>query len=398
LGTAGDLCSGSGSGGGEFYGEEALFRGFLSLECDTGPEFLNGDRGVQLLLSRSDNSLSGRIWGVPAVESVALTGSIDEDERAHFEPLNLAWGGFYDWVDGLTLVGPTLDAEQLTATASGTLSGSGGGDVIEECEAAGMLRVERDRTPPVVVVSPDAEVSAFTQLELSFDEPVSPDVEISVSSGSVPVNVLLEPDSVVEELVQNIRIEPYAAWPSGELVIQVEGAKDAGGNAAAPLTFTLEVPPPVSATENPSFEASGDTTEPWLGCSVAPLVEYYDYILDLSMEVLPSDGAQLAICSAIGLALQAFVVPPEGATRLLVDAGVYGPEEDPLQLTWTCGEEQMELALLEPDDDRTPRLRTYAIDLEPGAENCWLRLIHNGVTDEIGGPLGAAFIDHLRFE
>jgi hypothetical protein len=399
LGTAGDLCSGIDIGG-EFDEEDALYRGTLSLECDMGLEFLNGDRGVQLILSRSGSRLSGRIWGVPAMTPVQLTGSIDDDGRVRFEPLRLEWSGSYDWVDPLTIVEPMLDGERLTATASATLSGSGGNDVIETCEAMGTLSLQRDRTPPIAFSSPETEVSAFTPIELTFDEPVSRELLLTVSSGSLEPDVLQEPLFVGEDMLQGIRIQPTRAWPSGELVVQVQGASDAGGNGAEPLTFTLEVPSPVSATENPSFEASTDSTDPWLGCYVDTSVEYYDYDLALDREVLPSDGSQLAICRDIGTVLQAYVVPPEDATRLLVDAGSYDVEEvaSPLQLIWACGDEQRELTPLEPDDDGTPRLRPYVVELAPGAENCWLMLTHDGYIDLTGGPSGAAFIDHLRFE
>lgn len=45
-----------------------------------------------------------------------------------------------------------------------------------------------------------------------------------------------------------------------------------------------------------------------------------------------------------------------------------------------------------------PALVTHTVELEPGAEDCWLRLSHDAATDDSGSPLSLVFVDHLGFE
>jgi hypothetical protein len=158
-------------------------------------------------------------------------------------------------------------------------------------------------------------------------------------------------------------------------------------------------------TANASFEDPLDKGEVWFGCVSASKITYTDWAqsFDTSIDILPSDGESLAHCPGNGLLLQGYVEPPQGMTRLLIDVGnvdySIGRGQDRLELSFTCGDEKRPLLAVDETTDQTvPQFWTYAIDLDPDAEDCWLSLDYQGGIYEDGSSSGAAFVDNLRFE
>lgn len=388
--------------GAEFSEMEALFRGTISLQCvDDGDNRIAGDFSLQLVLSRDQNSLAGEVWGLPGGFKQPVSGSVTPAQTL-FEPWSINWG--ITDVTALELTAIELDAQHLSAAVRGELEGMVEGDILTSCVAEGELALQRDQGGPTAYITPEVEVVGFQPIVLDFDEPVATDVVVQVSSNDEAVEVERTPEVDAPGFTSRITITSLRAWPSGDLTLRLESAEDQAGNSADAM-FTLNVPERRSVTSNSSFEDATGADSPWFGCTAAPKVTYTDWRQGsgTNADIFPTDGAALAVCEGNGLLLQGYVEPPQGMTRLLIDVGnvdySIGRGQDRVELSFTCGDEKRALLAVDETTDQTlPQLWTYAIDLEPDAEDCWLSLDYQGGSYEDGNPSGAAFVDHLRFE
>lgn len=393
----------SGAGSSEFSDMEALFRGTLSLDCvdDEDDNRIAGDFQLQLVLSRDQNSLTGEVWGLPSGVRQPVSGSVTPAATL-FEPWSINWGD--PDVTALQLSSIELDAEHLSAAVQGELEGVVEGDILTSCVADGELVLERDNVAPTAYITPEDEVLGFQPIVLGFDEPVANAAVVRVTSNDEVVEVDRTPAAGTPGLSSRITLTPTRAWPSGKLTLQLERVQDQGGNSVD-ATFTLDVPARHSVTANASFEDPLGEGDVWFGCTNASKITYTDWAqsFDTSIDIIPSDGESLAHCPGNGLLLQGYVEPPQGMTRLLIDVGnidySIGRGQDRLELSFTCGDEKRPLLAVDELTDQTvPQFWTYAIDLDPDAEDCWLSLDYQGGIYEDGSSSGAAFVDNLRFE
>lgn len=389
------------SGPTEWSDGTQLYTGEISAVCDKPP--LPGVWGVrtefQWLANRDGDQVDGTAWSRFSGTG-EITGTLSDGTLtlAAFGPTFTRNGQVM--VDRM-LLKPSGDA--WSGTGSMRLQTIVGGDMLVRCDGMATLTLSADDAPPNVDAIA-SNVAGVTPLILSFDEPVESNAVIEVSQADRQVPVTVEVQSGPGELANALSVTPQHAWPEGELKLTLHDVVDAGGNRAAPIHATLTGRRWVSATTDPSFEATDKTDGPWVGCKRTETFVYMSSLDGKSVTLLPSDGDYLALCSGNGPVLQAYIEPPTAAKTMHLDLatinGFLGTpiEAATVELVYADGRE-----LMMSDSAPSPpaAYHTFTRPLQPNRGGFWLVVDVDGPIHGSGqGNVATtrAVVDNLRFQ